>query len=254
MVRRNTKKTEHPRSRLNNWRLVVKNQLLLRVAIAATAISAGTTFAQNVGKVERQVNKAIRKEVKEANRGTNIRGSVVRVVPNQQMVVIRGADGREVSYYTHPKTVYRLNDPNGSLTALKPGTNVNIWYSNRDERQFVETLALTEGDVGAPVMDNQEVVPSRKVRGKVVGMASNPSRIMLRDDNGREITVLIDDTRDVTFDIIERDGAYYLASPGGPLAGNMTATTIEGTVVRVVPGDNQFVLRTERGEEVVILW
>lgn len=65
--------------------------------------------------------------------GTQIQGTVVRIV-GQNQVIIRTADGKEVTVDLVPQTTYLFNDQPGQLRDIQPGHDVRIQYTTRDRR------------------------------------------------------------------------------------------------------------------------
>jgi len=234
---------------------------IARLALGCATLLAvlGTTALAQEGKRRllpgKQAREA-RREINNTNVGTRVRGSVVRVSPADQLLVVKTLDGREVSFYTQPRTVYRLNAPDATLATLQTGANVDIVYETRGGQSMIETISLQGTEEPA---SNRETEPrsdrgGMRVRGRIVQVANNPPRLVIRDDSGKEIAVMVDESRDIALTVEQREGVYYLAESRAMVSGpapTPVATSVQGTVVRIMPAENQFVLRTEKGEEIV---
>jgi len=223
------------------------------VCAALLSVVATSALAQNA-----EGKRRARREINNANVGTRVRGSVVRVSPADQLLVVKTLDGREVSFYAQPRTVYRLNAPDATLATLQTGANVDIVYETRGGQSIIETVSLQGADDRGNV-DATNVGSDRgsvRVRGRIVQVANNPPRLVLRDESGKEIAVMLDESRDIALTVEQRAGVYYLAESRAAVSGPGTsstpvATSVQGTIVRIMPAENQFVLRTEKGEEIV---
>src|SRR5262249_41457816 len=58
---------------------------------------------------------------------TTYQGQVVRTV-GQDQVIIRTADGKEITVFTNPQTTYQLNNQPATFTQLQPGVPVDVNY------------------------------------------------------------------------------------------------------------------------------
>jgi len=66
-------------------------------------------------------------------------GEVVRVV-GQDQVIIRTADGKEVTVYTNPQTTYSLNNQPTTLTQFQAGTPVEVNYQLQNGRPYARGI------------------------------------------------------------------------------------------------------------------
>jgi hypothetical protein len=68
-----------------------------------------------------------------ADSNTFYEGQVVRVVGNDQ-VVLRTADGKEVTVSVNPQTTYRVNDQPATFNQLQAGLPIRVHYSMQNDR------------------------------------------------------------------------------------------------------------------------
>lgn len=70
---------------------------------------------------------------------TTVEGTVIRVVGPQNQLVVRTPDGREMTVYADPQTVYQL-DGVTRITDLQAGTPIVVQYAERDRRPVVRAI------------------------------------------------------------------------------------------------------------------
>jgi len=216
----------------------------------ALALATSTVMAQTQPQVRR-----------EAARGTTLRGRVIRVDAGNNQFMLRTTDGKEVALYADPQATYRFNDRVARFADLRDNMEVSVIYDTRDQRNYVSSVTtVTETAPAAPAASPAPAAD--EVRGRISAVQSNPNHLILKTTDGKEMIVYLDDTHDVRVRFEMRDGKRFLTTlsaaavvenrqpaetvpPATPAAG----TTVEGTVVKVVGTDNQFILRTAEGRE-----
>jgi len=76
----------------------------------------------------------------DANQDANtVQGTVVRIVGKDQ-VVVKTADGKEVTVYVAPQTTYRIDDQPAQMTDFQAGQNVRVTTETRDRRLFGRSI------------------------------------------------------------------------------------------------------------------
>lgn len=259
-----------------------------RLGLLATALSTvGTSaFAQNTqlppgregqpGTTTSEAGRAFpgRREINNTNVGTRMRGSVVRVSEPDGMVVVQSADGKQMSFYSDKRSKYRLNSRDATIANLQTGSNVDIQYETRNGRTMIHTISLPGQDDAmdqsgkttsqtSRYLEPREVNGQTRLHGRITQISSNPNQFVFRGDGGKETVVLLDDSRDMELTVENRNGRMYLSrvsvwdtTNGNRVDSAMPATTtgtaVTGTIVRVMGRENQFVLRTQSGEEIVM--
>jgi translation initiation factor IF-1 len=76
------------------------------------------------------------------NDADSVQGTVVRIVGRDQ-VVVKTADGKEVTVYVAPQTTYRIDDQPAQFTDFQAGQNVRIVTETRDRRLFGRSILGT---------------------------------------------------------------------------------------------------------------
>jgi hypothetical protein len=71
---------------------------------------------------------------------TLVEGEVVRVLENDQ-VVLRTPDKKEIIVYVNPQTRYQLTPSGGTLVDVRPGTNVHVYYNVHEKRNIAHRIA-----------------------------------------------------------------------------------------------------------------
>jgi hypothetical protein len=66
---------------------------------------------------------------------TLLEGQIVKVVGKDQ-VLVKTADGKEIVVFIDPQTRFLLTEQGGTITDLKPGADINVYYDVRDERNM----------------------------------------------------------------------------------------------------------------------
>jgi translation initiation factor IF-1 len=72
---------------------------------------------------------------------TLAQGQVVKVVGKDQ-VLIKTADGKEVIVFIDPQTRFQLTDQGGTITDLKPGADINVYYGVHEDRNMARRVWL----------------------------------------------------------------------------------------------------------------
>lgn len=70
----------------------------------------------------------------------SVEGTIVRVVGPQNQIVVRTADGREMTFYADPQTVYRLGNGVTQIGELPQGAPVTVQYVERDRRPIARAI------------------------------------------------------------------------------------------------------------------
>jgi len=227
-----------------------RNRFSWLVLGLALALATSTVMAQTQPQARR-----------DAAHGTNLRGRVVRVDAANNQFMLRTTDGKEVAFYTTPEAIFRFNDRVVRFADLRDNMDVSVVYDTRDQRNYVSSVTtVTETAPAAPAAPTAPA--NAEVRGRISAVQSNPNHLILKTTDGKEMIVYLDDTRDITVRFEMRDGKRFLTglSAAGVVENNRTTetvpaapangTTVEGTVIKVVGADNQFILRTPEGREV----
>jgi hypothetical protein len=75
-----------------------------------------------------------------ANAAANVyQGQFVRAVGQDQMV-IRTADGKEITVYTNPQTTYSLNNQPATFSTFQPGVPVEVNYYLQNGRPYARGI------------------------------------------------------------------------------------------------------------------
>jgi len=106
-------------------RYFVNRVNVLPAAGAVAAPAPETTAVQPVQQPVQPVQQPAQVPAPQAN-ATTYQGEVIRVSGNQ--VIIKTADGKEVTVYTNPQTTYQLNEQPATFTQLQPGVPVTVPY------------------------------------------------------------------------------------------------------------------------------
>jgi len=182
--------------------------------------------------------------------GTTVRGSVVRITPTGNSFVVRVDGGKEVTLYGGPRSTYRLGERTVRFQDIRQGMYVTAPYETSGDRYIVGAVTLSEsarderprGEFGAGI------------RGRVVKAHSDPNHLIVRTEDGKEIILyLVDGAMSFTFETREGKRVLTSMTTAAVRAGQSRATSAEviGTVIRVAGKDNQFVVRTADGKEVI---
>ena len=70
--------------------------------------------------------------------GNTYQGEIVRVAGTQ--VIIRTADGKEITVYTNPQTSYQLNEQPANFAADQPGVSVSVPYYLQDGQPYARGI------------------------------------------------------------------------------------------------------------------
>jgi hypothetical protein len=73
----------------------------------------------------------------------SVEGQVIRTA-GQDQLVLRGADGREITVFVNPETRYRLTPAGGAFTDLRPGASISIFYDHLDRRNQARYIFIPE--------------------------------------------------------------------------------------------------------------
>jgi hypothetical protein len=73
----------------------------------------------------------------------SVEGQVIRTA-GQDQLVLRGADGREITVFVSPETRYRLTPTGGAFTDLRPGASISIFYDHLDRRNQARYIFIPE--------------------------------------------------------------------------------------------------------------
>jgi hypothetical protein len=74
-----------------------------------------------------------------AANNTFYEGQVVRVVGNDQ-VVLRTADGKEVTVFVNPQTTYQINDQPAAFNQFQVGLPIRVEYSIQNDRPIARGI------------------------------------------------------------------------------------------------------------------
>jgi len=68
-----------------------------------------------------------------------VQGTVVRIVGTDQ-VIVKTADGKEVTVYVAPQTTYRIDDQPAQFSDFQQGQNIRVITETRDRRLFGRSI------------------------------------------------------------------------------------------------------------------
>ena len=164
-------------------------------------------------------------------------GDVVRYEPGQ-VIVIRGADNKEISYTLAPSIVMPADVKVGRRVTLytEPGTNGTTQVVSR-----VTTTSVTPSGNVKSTTEDTRVLPSgattrtttTTISGKVAAYEAGKTLTITRAD-GTKVTYLLNGTSTVPTDLVVGKTVTILPlatnNPGDPIAQTITYTTTTKTV------------------------
>lgn len=115
------------------------------------------------------------------NDRTRLRGKIVKLDGDDRFV-IRTTDNKEFTLTTTPQAKYVINGKAGRITDLRIGVEVDLGYTVRDDRYYVETVT-----VGPAATDPAE---GTAIQGTVVRIVGEDQVVVKTTDN-KEVIIYI---------------------------------------------------------------
>jgi hypothetical protein len=140
-----------------------------------------------------------------------VRGKVIRAENGQ--FVVRGADNKEMTFHTNPKTRYWHRGAAGQWNDIRVGSTVNAWYGPlENDRYYVNTVDVVpvEGAVVQPAPTTSDLF----YEGHVVRVVGT-DQVIIRLADGKEITVYVGPQ--TTYRFNEQPGTFTTLQPGLPI-------------------------------------
>ena len=126
--------------------------------------------------------------------------------------VVRGADNREMTFHTNPKTRYWHNREAGRWEDIRVGSSINAWYvPGENDRYYVDTVEVVpvEGAVQPAPAPADQFYEGQVVR--VVGK----DQVIIRTSDNKEITVYVNPQ--TTYRFNEQPATFTTLQPGVPI-------------------------------------
>ena len=118
----------------------------------------------------------------QAGNGTMIRAKLLRVQGKDQ-VIVRTDAGKEYTLFVGPTARFVINGKAGQLVDLRPGADVTVIFTERDNRHWIETV--TVGDATAVEPGEGTTVTGTVLR--VVG----EDQVVVRTTDNKEVVVYV---------------------------------------------------------------
>jgi hypothetical protein len=119
----------------------------------------------------------------QAGNGTLIRAKLLRVQGKDQ-IIVRTDAGKEYTLYVGPTARFVINGKAGQLVDLRPGADVAVIFTERDNRQWIETV--TVGDVTAV----EPIGEGTTVSGTVLRVVGE-DQVVVRTTDNKEVVVYV---------------------------------------------------------------
>lgn len=212
--------------------------------ILGVAALAAATFVVIVG------TSAQERQQRREQKALELRGKVVRTSPEQ--IIVQTNDNKEVAIQVSAQTKFMLNNRAIKATEIRTGANITAAYVLQGDRYIANMVTLVdaqargratviEGQVAKVVGKDQVLVTT--IEGKEIPVVVTPQTVIEFNARPVQFTQLrVGTPIAITYDL---RGRQYVATK---IVG---VTALEGKVVRVV-GDDQVILSTSDGKEVVV--
>jgi len=144
-----------------------------------------------------------------------VRGQIKRVAADQNQLLLKDQNGKDMTFQLGQDARVRLNNKDGKVTDLKEGDDVIIRYQRQGDNLAVREICA---DRGAPAAD--------LTRGTIQSINADNHQLVLKDRDGKVWTFFLD--RDAKVRLNDRDSTLGDLKTGNEvtIAYTMTARDI----------------------------
>jgi Cu/Ag efflux protein CusF len=147
-----------------------------------------------------------------------VRGQIKRVAADQNQLLLKDQNGKDMTFQLGQDARVRLNNKDGKVTDLKEGDDVIIRYRRQGDNLAVREICA---DRGAPAAD--------LTRGTIQSIGADNQQLVMKDRDGKLWTFFLD--RDAKVQVNDRDSTLADLKTGNEvtIAYTMTAHDVRSS-------------------------